>query len=484
MHLQDTELLRHQAYVDGEWVDADSGACDQIIDPATGSALVSVPHMGRDETVRAIVAAEKALPSWRSLTVKERAVILQRWRELVLQHRNDLATIMTLEQGKPLDEAKAEVVHAAAYIEWFAEEGKRVYGETIPSPSSERRLMVIKQAMGVVGAITPWNFPCSVVTRKVAPALAAGCTVVLKPAPQTPLTALALAELAARAGMPTGVFNVVTGDAEAIGRALTDHPSVAKLSFTGSTQTGKQLLRQCADSVKKVAMELGGHAPYIVFDDADIDAAVQGAIASKYRCSGQTCVCANRIYVQRAIYPVFVERFAKATRALTLGNGFNANSDLGPLIDQKAVNKVERHVENAVKQGAQLLCGGERSSIGKNFYLPTILSDVTHDMLITQEETFGPVAAVIPFDTEDEVVQYANATRYGLAAYFFTSDISRLFRLPERLEYGMVGVNTGSMSSEMAPFGGVKESGIGREGSHHGIDEFLDLKYVCVGGLS
>ena len=484
MQLKDKELLKQRAFVDGRWIDADDGRTVTIANPANGSVVGTVPVLSASETRRAIDAAAAALPAWARLTAKDRAVILRRFADLMLANVDDLAVIMTSEQGKPLTEARGEIAYAASFIEWFAEEGKRVYGEIVPTFRVDSRIVVLRQPVGVAAAITPWNFPAAMITRKLGPALAAGCTFVAKPAPQTPFSALALAELATRAGVPTGVFNVVTGEAEAIGGELTSNPIVRKLSFTGSTAVGKKLLAQCASTVKKVSMELGGNAPFIVFDDADLDAAVQGAIASKYRNTGQTCVCANRFYVQAGIYDAFAERLDRAVATLRVGDGLAGPTEQGPLIDARALAKVEAHIADAVGKGARIARGGKRHALGGNFFEPTILLDVTADMRVAREETFGPVAPLFRFDTETEVVQRANDTEFGLAAYFYTRDLARSWRVQEALEYGIVGVNTGLFSTEVAPFGGMKESGLGREGSRHGIDEYTELKYVCVGGLS
>ncbi len=483
MNLKDPSLLRQLACVDGLWVGADSGASVTIRNPANGTALGDVPVMGAAETKRAVEAASRALPAWSRRTAKERAAILRRWHDLMLANADDLAVIMTAEQGKPLAEARAEVVYAASFIEWFAEEGKRVYGEIVPTFRADARLLVLRQPVGVAAAITPWNFPAAMITRKAGPALAAGCTFVCKPAPQTPYSALALAELALRAGVPPGVFSVVTGDATGIGGELTTNPLVRKLSFTGSTAVGKLLMAQCASTVKKLSLELGGNAPFIVFDDADLDAAVQGAMASKYRNTGQTCVCANRLLVQDGVYEEFAERLVAAVSGLRVGDGLAGPTDQGPLIDERALAKVEAHVADAVAQGAQVACGGRRHSLGGNFYEPTVLTGVTPGMRVAREETFGPVAPLFRFRDEAEAVSLANATEAGLAAYFYTRDLARSWRVQEALEYGLVGVNTGLISTEVAPFGGVKESGIGREGSRHGIEEYTELKYVCVGGV-
>jgi succinate-semialdehyde dehydrogenase/glutarate-semialdehyde dehydrogenase len=455
-----------------------------IRDPADGSVVGEVPVMGAAETRQAIEAAARALPAWAKRTAKDRAAVLRRFAELMTANTDDLAVIMTREQGKPLAEAKGEIAYAASFLEWFAEEGKRVYGELIPTFRADARLMVLRQPVGVAAAITPWNFPAAMITRKLGPALAAGCTFVCKPAPQTPFSALALAELAARAGLPAGVFNVVTGDAEAIGGELTSNPLVRKLSFTGSTAVGKKLIAQCAGTVKKVSMELGGNAPFIVFDDADLDAAVQGAMASKYRNTGQTCVCANRFFVQSGVYEAFAAKLVAAVSTLRVGAGLSGPTEQGPLIDARALAKVESHVADALGKGARIAAGGKRHALGGNFYEPTVLLDVVPGMRIAREETFGPVAPLFRFDTEEEVVRMANDTESGLAAYFYTRDLARSWRVQEALEYGIVGVNTGLFSTEVAPFGGVKESGLGREGSRHGIEEYTEMKYVCVGGLT
>lgn len=480
MQLSDPHLFRQQAYIDGGWQDADSGRTIVVTDPATGEALGSVPGMGRGETRRAIEAAERALPGWRALTAKERGQKLRRWFELIMQHQDDLARLMTLEQGKPLAEARGEITYAASFIEWFAEEAKRVYGDTIPGHQADKRLLVIKQPVGVTAAITPWNFPAAMITRKAGPALAAGCTMVVKPASQTPFSALALAELADRAGIPRGVLNVVTGSAGEIGAELTGNPTVRKLSFTGSTEIGRQLMAECARDIKKVSLELGGNAPFIVFDDADLDAAVEGALLSKYRNNGQTCVCANRLYVQDAVYDVFVEKLRMAVMQLKVGNGLEEGVALGPLIDSKALAKVEEHIADAVQRGARLVTGGKPHALGGTFFEPTILADVPHEARVAREETFGPLAPVFRFHDEAEVIGKANDTEFGLASYFYARDLGRVFRVAEALEYGMVGINTGLISNEVAPFGGVKASGLGREGSKYGIEEYLEIKYLCL----
>jgi succinate-semialdehyde dehydrogenase / glutarate-semialdehyde dehydrogenase len=483
MQLKDATLLRQQCYVDGAWADADSGKTIPVKNPANGEVLGSIPNMGAKETRRAIEAAEHAWPVWRSKTGKERANILRRWYDLVMANQDDLAVIMTSEQGKPLAESRGEVVYGASFIEWFAEEAKRIYGDTIPQHQPDKRIVVIKQGIGVVAAITPWNFPNAMITRKCAPALAAGCPVVIKPATATPLSALALAELAERAGIPKGVFNVVTGSAKEIGGEMSTSPIVRKLSFTGSTEIGKLLMAQCAGTVKKVSLELGGNAPFIVFDDADIDAAVEGAIASKYRNTGQTCVCANRLLVQDKVYGAFADKLAAAVQKLKVGNGLEAGVSQGPLIDMSAVEKVEAHIADAVGKGARVVAGGRRHQLGGTFFEPTILADVTPQMAVAREETFGPVAPLFRFKTEEEAIQMANDTEFGLAAYFYGRDIGRVWRVAEALEYGIVGINTGIISTEVAPFGGVKESGIGREGSKYGLEDFLEIKYLCMGGI-
>ena len=482
MRLEDLNLLRTQCLIGGAWCGAEGGATFPVGNPANGELLAEVPDMGAGETRRAIAAADAAWPAWRNRTAKERSAVLRKWFELMLAHADDLALLMTSEQGKPLAEAKGEVAYAASFIEWFAEEAKRVYGDTIPATQADKRLIVVRQPIGVCAAITPWNFPAAMITRKVAPALAAGCTVVVKPAEQTPLTALALAELAQRAGFPPGVINVITGSASSapkIGGELTANPTVRKLSFTGSTEVGRLLMAQCAPTIKKLSLELGGNAPLIVFDDADLDAAVEGALASKYRNTGQTCVCANRLLVQDGIYEAFAARLAEAAKKMKVGAGTEAGVLQGPLIDQQALAKVEEHVADALAKGARVLCGGARHERGGNFYQPTVLADVTPAMKVAREETFGPVAPLFRFDTEAEAVAMANATEFGLAAYFYSRDVARCWRVGEALEYGMVGVNTGLISNEVAPFGGVKQSGIGREGSKYGIEDYLEIKYLC-----
>ena len=483
MQLKDSSLLRQHGFIHGEWRSARSGATIAIRNPANGTVVGEVPVMGATETREAIDAAAKAMPAWAKRTAKERAVILRRFAELMLANADDLAIIMTSEQGKPLAEAKGEVAYAASFLEWFAEEGKRVYGDVIPTFRADARLLVLRQPVGVAAAITPWNFPAAMITRKLGPALAAGCSFVCKPAPQTPFSALALAELGSRAGLPPGVFNVVTGDAEQIGGELTSNPLVRKLSFTGSTAVGKKLIAACAGTVKKVSMELGGNAPFIVFDDADLDAAVQGLMASKYRNTGQTCVCANRVYVQDGVYEAFAAKLAVAVAGLRVGDGLAGPTDQGPLIDERALAKVQAHIADAVAHGARIAAGGKPHALGGTFFEPTILLDVTPGMRVSREETFGPVAPLFRFHNEAEAIQLANDTEFGLAAYFFTRDLARSWRVQEALEYGLVGVNTGLISTEVAPFGGMKESGLGREGSRYGIDEYTEMKYVCVGGL-
>jgi len=483
LELNDSSLFRQKCYVDGAWCDADSGATIDVTNPADGAVLGTVPDMGADETRRAIEAANAAFGPWSALTAKARAQVLRRWFELIMENQEDLAVLMTAEQGKPLAESRGEIAYAASFIEWFAEEGKRVYGDTIPAPIPDRRIVVLRQPIGVCGAITPWNFPAAMITRKAGPALAAGCTMVLKPATFTPYSALALCELAERAGIPKGVFSCVTGSARAIGGELTSNPIVRKLTFTGSTEVGKLLMEQCARTVKKVSMELGGNAPFLVFDDADLDAAVEGTMASKYRNTGQTCVCANRILVQDGVYDAFAEKLAAAVGALKVGNGFEEGVNQGPLIEMAAVEKVESHIADAVAKGAKVVTGGKRHALGGTFFEPTLLRDVTADMVVARDETFGPVAPLFRFSTEAEGIAMANATEFGLAAYFYARDIGRIWRVSEALEYGIVGINAGIISNEVAPFGGVKESGIGREGSKYGIEEFMEMKYLCLGGI-
>ncbi|HEX4152914.1 MAG TPA: NADP-dependent succinate-semialdehyde dehydrogenase [Steroidobacteraceae bacterium] len=484
LKLKDKALLRQECLIGGRWVPADSGGSIAVENPATGEKLGFIPNMGSAETKRAIAAASEALPAWAARTAKDRSALLRRWFELIMQNEADLATIMTAEQGKPLAESKGEIVYAASFIEWFAEEGKRLYGDVIPGHQADKRILVLRQPVGVVAAITPWNFPSAMITRKAGPALAAGCTMVLKPATQTPLSALALAELALRAGIPGGVFSVITGSASAIGGEMTSNPAVRKLTFTGSTEIGKKLMAQCAGTVKKLSLELGGNAPFIVFDDADLDAAVQGAIASKYRNTGQTCVCANRLLVQEGVYDEFARKLSAAVAKLRVGNGLEGATEQGPLIDAKALAKVEEHVADALAKGAQVALGGKRHALGRTFYEPTILTGVTSEMMMAREETFGPVAPLFKFKTEAEAIRMANDTEFGLAAYLYTRDLARSWRVSEAIEYGIVGLNTGIISTEVAPFGGIKESGTGREGSKYGILDYTEIKYVCVGGVS
>jgi len=480
--LNDKTLLQSHTYIDGAWVGGDSHFA--VTDPATGTEIGQVPNLGATAAEQAVAAAHAAWPAWRAKTGKERAAVLRRWYDLIMAAADDLAAIMTAEQGKPLAEARGEVMYGASFIEWFAEEAKRVNGDVLASPAADKKMLVLKQPIGVCASITPWNFPIAMITRKVAPALAAGCTIVVKPAEQTPLSALALAVLAERAGIPKGVFNIVTADAEqsiAVGKVLCNSPLVRHLSFTGSTPVGRILMQQCAPTVKKIALELGGHAPFIVFDDADLDAAVEGAVASKYRNAGQTCVCTNRFYVHASIYDAFVDKLATASSAIRVGNGFEAGISQGPLIDDQAVEKVTQHIADARAKGARVVAGGKVMS--GRFIEPTVLADVTPDMLISREETFGPVAAISKFTEESDAVAMANDTEFGLASYFYSRDIGRIWRVSEALEYGMVGVNTGMISNEVAPFGGVKQSGLGREGSKYGIDEYLEMKYLCLGGM-
>jgi succinate-semialdehyde dehydrogenase / glutarate-semialdehyde dehydrogenase len=481
--LQDQELFRRQAYIGGKWCDADNGATLKVNNPATGEVLGTVPLMGAAETRRAIEAARNAFADWSRKPAKERSLLLRRWHDLMLANIDDLGKLITAEQGKPLTEAKGEVAYAASFIEWFAEEAKRVYGDTIPSPWNDRRLVVIKQPIGVCAAMTPWNFPAAMITRKAGPALASGCTMVAKPASATPYSALALAALAERAGIPAGVFNVLTGSSKAIGGELTSNPEVRKVTFTGSTEVGRELMKQSADTIKKLSLELGGNAPFIVFDDADLDAAVEGAIISKYRNAGQTCVCANRLYVQAGVYDAFAEKLVAAVAKLKVGNGFEPGVQQGPLIDNAAVEKVEEHIQDAVSKGGQVLLGGKRHALGQTFFEPTVLADVTPQMKVAKEETFGPLAPLFRFQTDEQAIEMANDTEFGLASYFYSRDIGRIWRAAEGLESGMVGINTGLISNEVAPFGGVKQSGLGREGSHYGIEEFLEIKYLCFGGL-
>jgi succinate-semialdehyde dehydrogenase/glutarate-semialdehyde dehydrogenase len=479
--LKDPSLLRQRCYVDGAWIDADAGGTIGVKNPATGELIGTVPNAGAAETRRAIEAAARAFPAWAAKTAKERAAILRRWHDLMLANVDDLAALMTAEQGKPLAESKGEIAYAASFIEWFAEEGKRVYGDVIPGHQPDKRIVVLRQPIGVVAAITPWNFPAAMITRKAGPALAAGCTFVCKPATQTPYSALAMAELAERAGVPKGVFSVVTGSATVIGGEMTSNPIVRKVTFTGSTEIGKKLMAQCAGTLKKLSLELGGNAPFIVFDDADLDAAVQGAIASKYRNTGQTCVCANRLLVQEGVYDAFVAKLADAVRKLRVGDGLKGPTEQGPLIDEKAVAKVEEHIADAVAKGGRIALGGKRHALGGTFFEPTIVTHVTPDMLVAREETFGPIAPIFSFKDEQQAIRMANDTEFGLASYFYTRDLGRTWRVAEGLEYGIVGVNTGLISTEVAPFGGVKESGFGREGSKYGILDYTELKYLCIG---
>ncbi|MFZ5569629.1 MAG: NAD-dependent succinate-semialdehyde dehydrogenase [Thermodesulfobacteriota bacterium] len=482
--LKDKSLWKEEAFVNGAWLPAASGDTIPVFNPADGREIGKVPDLAPLEIQAAVQCAHEALGNWRSMTAKKRSGILRRWFELILRNQDDLAAIMTAEQGKPFAEARGEIAYAAAFVEWFAEEAKRAYGDIIPSPMHDSRILVLKAPVGVCAAITPWNFPAAMITRKAAPALAAGCTMIVKPASQTPFSALALAELAVLAGIPPGVLNIVTGRSESVGPVLTGHPLVRKLSFTGSTATGKLLMQQCAGTVKKVSLELGGHAPFLVFADADPDEAVAGAMASKYRNSGQTCICANRFLVQAPIYEAFTERLAAAAGRLKVADGFEEGAQQGPLIDMPAVQKVTDQIRDAVAKGAKILLGGNRHALGGTFFEPTVLGEVTSDMRIAQEETFGPVAPVFRFQTEEEAVRLANLTEYGLAAYLYTRDMGRIWRVAEALEYGMVGINTGSISTESAPFGGMKQSGIGREGSRYGMDEYLEIKYLCLGGVS
>ncbi|MDR7047867.1 succinate-semialdehyde dehydrogenase/glutarate-semialdehyde dehydrogenase [Duganella sp. 3397] len=481
LQLKDPSLLRQQAYINGQWSDADNGATVAVTNPATGEQIGTVPVMGAAETRRAIEAANAAWPAWRKKTARERALILRKWNDLILANTDDLALLMTAEQGKPLTESRGEVAYGASFIEWFGEQAKRVAGETLASPSAGQRILVTREPIGVCAAITPWNFPIAMITRKAGPALAAGCPMVLKPAQATPFSALALAELAQRAGVPAGVFSVITGKSGEVGGEMTANPIVRKLTFTGSTDIGRLLMEQSAPTIKKLSLELGGNAPFIVFDDADLDAAVEGAIASKYRNAGQTCVCANRLYVQDGVYDAFAEKLVAAVQKLKVGNGVDDGVTQGPLIDAKAVEKVEQHIADALDKGARLLTGGKRHALGHSFFEPTVLADVTGDMLVAREETFGPMAPLFRFTTEEEAIALANDTEFGLASYFYARDVGRIWRVSEGLESGMVGVNTGLISNEIAPFGGVKQSGLGREGSHLGIDDYLVVKYVCLG---
>src|SRR5271166_524609 len=483
MNLSDPALLREQCFIDGRWACADGGGTLAVHNPATGKTLGVIPNMGAAEARRAIAAAAQALPSWAARTAKDRSIVLRRWFDLMLVHQEDLATLMTAEQGKPLAESKGEILYAASFIEWFAEEAKRVYGDIIPGHQADKRILVLRQPVGVVAAITPWNFPSAMITRKAGPALAAGCTLVCKPATQTPYSALALAELAQRAGIPQGVFNVITGSAAAIGGEMTSNPIVRKVTFTGSTEIGKKLMAQCAGTVKKISLELGGNAPFIVFDDADLDAAVQGAIASKYRNTGQTCVCSNRILVQDGVYDAFAEKLTAAVQKLKVGNGMEEGVTQGPLINADALKKVEEHVADALAKGARVVTGGKRHPRGGTYYEPTVLADVPTSAAIWREETFGPVAPLFRFKTEEEAIRLSNDTEFGLAAYFYARDVGRIFRVAEALESGIIGANEGIISTEVAPFGGVKQSGLGREGSKYGIEEYLEIKYLTIGGI-
>ncbi|HSE77292.1 MAG TPA: NADP-dependent succinate-semialdehyde dehydrogenase [Alphaproteobacteria bacterium] len=483
MPLKDKRLFREQAYIDGEWIDADRKAVIEVVDPATREIIGVVPKVEAAETRRAVDAAARAYPAWRAKTAKERAVVLRRWADLMMANQDDLGLLMTTEQGKPLAEAKGEVAYAASFLEWFGEEAKRAYGDTIPQHQADKRIVVVKEPVGVVACITPWNFPAAMITRKAGPAIAAGCTVVAKPASQTPYSALALAELGARAGLPKGVFNVVTGGAKDVGGELTSNPTVRKLSFTGSTEIGRVLMAQCAPTIKKISLELGGNAPFIVFDDADLDAAVDGAILSKYRNTGQTCVCANRFLVQGKVYDAFAGKLAEAVGKLKVAPGTEPGATQGPLIDDNAVAKVEEHVKDALAKGAKIVTGGKRHALGGTFYEPTVIANVDTQMLVAREETFGPVAPLFRFEREEDAIRLANDTEFGLAAYFYGRDIGRVWRVAEALEYGIIGINTGLISTEVAPFGGMKQSGLGREGSHYGLDEFLEVKYLCMGGI-
>jgi succinate-semialdehyde dehydrogenase/glutarate-semialdehyde dehydrogenase len=481
--LRDSKLFHQLCFINGIWTGADSDETIDVVNPATGAKIGTIPKMGAAETRRAIDAASRALPEWRAKTAEERSIILRRWSELLLEHKEDLAILMTAEQGKPLAESRGETAYAASFIEWFAEEGRRVYGDVIPPHQKDKRILVLKEPIGVCAAITPWNFPSAMITRKAAPALAAGCTMVLKPATATPFSALALAELAKRAGVPDGVFSVVTGSAAGIGGEMTSNPLVRKVTFTGSTEVGKKLMAQCAGTVKKVSLELGGNAPFIVFNDADIDAAVEGAIISKFRNTGQTCVCTNRFLVQDGVYDQFAEKLASAVGKLTVGDGLKGETQQGPLIDMAGVEKVEEHIADALAGGARVVTGGKRHQLGGSFFEPTVLADVVPGMLVAREETFGPVAPLFRFETEEQAIQMANDTEFGLAAYFYSQDISRVWRVAEAIECGIVGINTGLISTTVAPFGGIKESGTGREGSKYGIEDYLEMKYLCIGGI-
>ena len=484
MQLNDPTLLKTQCYIDGQWLNADKDCVIAVTNPATGEHIADVPNMGKDEAARAVTAASAALKSWQAKSAKERSNLLRSWFNLMMTHQDDLAKILTIEQGKPLAEAKGEIAYGASYLEWYAEEAKRIYGDTIPAPSNDKRIVVLKQPIGVCAAITPWNFPNAMITRKIAPALAAGCTFVIRPASQTPLSALAIGALAERAGIPNGVINVITGSSSAIGQVLTEDDRVKKFSFTGSTEVGRKLIAQCAHTVKKVSMELGGNAPFIVFNDADIDAAVEGAMISKFRNAGQTCVCTNRFYIQSGVYEEFVQKLTAAVKQLNIGNGLDQGVTVGPLIDANAIAKVQEHIADAVTHGAEIETGGAIDATGELFFQPTVIKNVTQAMKVAKEETFGPLAPVFCFEEEQEVVDWANDTEFGLAAYFYSRDIGRIVRVSENLEYGMVAVNTGILSNEAAPFGGVKQSGLGREGSKYGIEDYLEIKYLLLAGLN
>ncbi len=481
--LKDPSLFTQQAYVGGEWVDAPDGKTEQVTNPATGDVIGTVPVLGRDAVAHAIAVAEKAQKLWKKRTAKERSVILMKWYDLMMENQDDLGALMTAEQGKPLAEAKGEIAYASSFLQWFAEEGKRVYGDVIPTFAEGRRVMVLKEPVGVCAAITPWNFPTAMITRKAAPALAVGCAMVVKPAMETPFSALAMAVLAERAGLPKGLLSIVTGDAVEIGAEMTQNPTVRKLTFTGSTPVGRLLMRQCADTVKKISLELGGNAPFIVCEDADIDAAVEGAIASKYRNAGQTCVCANRLFIHDEVYDEFAEKYAAKVSGMTVGDGFDEGVVIGPLINEKAVEKVEKQIADAVSKGGRILTGGKRHEKGNSFFQPTVIADANRDMIVFREETFGPMAPLIRFHSDDEVLEMANDSEFGLASYFYSRDISRIWKLAEGLESGLVGVNVGVMATEVAPFGGFKQSGVGREGSKYGIEDYLEVKYVCIGGV-
>lgn len=481
MQLKNSGLFKQQVFIDGQWLEAEQNKSFAVINPATGETIAHVPSVSEQQVVKAVQAADQALQSWKQTTAKERSILLKKWYQLMIEHQEDLAIILSTEQGKPMTESRGEILYGASFIEWFAEEAKRTYGDVIPHDKQGRRLLVIRQPVGVVAAITPWNFPNAMITRKVGPALAAGCTVVIKPASETPLSALALAALAEEAGIPKGVINVVTGSAREIGGILTQHPLVRKVSFTGSTAIGKLLMQQCSSTMKKISMELGGNAPFIVFEDADLDKAVEGAIASKFRNSGQTCVCTNRILVQNSIYDTFVEKLAAAVAKLKVAPAFEPGAEQGPLINEKAVEKIQEHIDDATSKGAKVICGGQRHQLGQTFFEPTVLTDVTPDMQVAQDETFGPLAPVFRFTEEAEAIRMANDTEFGLASYIYTQNLSRAWRVSEALEYGMVGINEGLISTEVAPFGGIKESGCGREGSKYGIEDYQELKYLCMG---